>query len=67
MKKKVIVIAIGVVGSLMVAYGSIVQSRVGFVGLFLIIAAIVAALYFRRAPLSARDERNAQAAVIASY
>ena len=66
MKRKVIVIAIGVVGSLMAAYGSIVQSQVGFVGLFLIIAAIITALSFRRAPLSTRDERNAKAAVIAS-
>jgi hypothetical protein len=66
MKMKAIVVAVGIVGSLLIAYGSIAQSRVGFVGLFLAIAAIIAAACFRSAPRSARDERGAKAAVIAS-
>jgi hypothetical protein len=66
MKPKAIVIAVGIVGSLLIAYGSIAQSRIGFVGLFLAIAAIIAAGCFRSVPRSARDERGAKAAVIAS-
>jgi hypothetical protein len=66
MKMKAIVVAVGIIGASLIAYGSIAQSRVGFVGLFLAIAAIIAAGCFRSKRRSARDERGAKAAVIAS-
>ena len=66
MKMKAIVIATGMVGSLLIIYGSIAQSSAGIVGLFLAIAAIISAGCFRRAPRSGPDERGAKVAVIAS-
>jgi hypothetical protein len=66
MKKKAIVVVVGLVGSSLIIYGSIVQSLAGLVGLALVAAAIFAAGCFRSTPRSERDERGAKAAVIAS-
>ena len=66
MKAKMIVVVVGVVGSLLIIYGSIAQSLAGLFGLALVAEAIIAAGCFRSPPRSERDERGAKAAVIAS-
>lgn len=66
MKAKIVIIGTGVLGSALVVSGSILQSSVGFVGLFLALSAIIAAGCFPGPKRSKAEAQAAKAAVIAS-
>jgi hypothetical protein len=66
MKKKMIVIAMVVVGSSLIIYGGVAKSSVGIFGLGFAAAAIIVATCFRRSPRSEREKKNAEAAAIAA-
>ncbi|HEY3853090.1 MAG TPA: hypothetical protein VGO67_01705 [Verrucomicrobiae bacterium] len=66
MKQKMSVVLGGMVGSLLIIYGTIAHSSVGLFGLFLAAVAIIAAGCIRSAPHSDQDQKGTKAAVIAS-
>lgn len=66
MNTKIVIIVSGVIGSALIACGSILQNSAGFFGLFLAVSAIIAAGCCQRPTRSKREEQGAKAAVIAS-
>jgi len=66
MTSKLIIISLGVAGSLLIVYGGIAHSLAGLVGLFVTGAAIIAAGFIRRTSPPDRDEIGAKASVLAS-